>query len=164
VTQPPERFRKITDHGVIPAPSGAGALMLHAEDGDCLVVLGVFRPTDKADLVAIVTFERCLQSVFGYPNDEAYRHDPRGPAGDRPGYGFFEILGSTWPGRLIAYNRHAFPDRTPPHYAAKRHYFIGCHDASGEFLADGIRIELTDGSYQQAAHEAIQRIIGPITE
>jgi len=53
--------------------------------------------------------------------------------GGRPGYGFFEILNSAWPGRLIAYNRHAFPDRTPPHYAALRHYFIGCHDASGEF-------------------------------
>jgi hypothetical protein len=26
-----ERFREITDHGVIPAPSGAGALLLHAE-------------------------------------------------------------------------------------------------------------------------------------
>jgi hypothetical protein len=73
-----ERFRQITDHGVIPAPSGAGALLLHAEEGlDALVVLGVFRPADKAQLTAIVTFEQCMQSVFGYPNDEAYRHDPR---------------------------------------------------------------------------------------
>lgn len=113
-----ERFREITDHGVIPAPSGAGALLLHAEEGlDCLLVLGVFRPADKAQLTAIVTFEQCMQSVFGYPNDEAYWHDPRGPAGDPPGYGFFEVLDSTWPGRLITYNRHAFPDRTPSHYA-----------------------------------------------
>lgn len=96
MTQAHERFREITEHGVIPAPSGAGALLLHAEEGlDCLVVLGAFRSADKARLTGIVTFERCMQSVFGYPNDEAYWHDPRGAAGDRPGYGFFEVLDST---------------------------------------------------------------------
>jgi hypothetical protein len=69
-----------------------------------------------------LTFEGCLQSAFGYPNDEATWGDPRGAAGDEPGYGFFEILDSTWPGRLIAYNRHAFPDRTPSHWSTLRHY------------------------------------------
>ena len=165
MTQVPERFRKITDHGVIPAPSGAGALLLHAEEGlDCLLVLGVVRQADKARLTAIVTFKGCMQSVFGYPNDEAYWHDPRGAAGDRPGYGFFEVLDSAWPGRLIAYNRHAFPDRTPSHYATLRHYFIGCHDASGQFLAREMTIELTSGSYAEAARETLQRAAGPITE
>jgi hypothetical protein len=161
MTQAPERFREITEHGVIPAPPGAGALLLHAEEGpDCLVVLGVFRPADKARLTAIVTFERCMQSVFGYPNDEAYSHDPRGAAGDIPSYGFFEILNSTWPGRLTAYNRHAFPDRTPSHYAAMRHYFIGCDDACGEFLAAGMKIELTSEGYGEAARKALERIAG----
>ncbi len=165
MTQARERFRQITDHGVIPAPSGAGALLLHAEEGlDALLVLGVFRPADKAQLTAIVTFERCMQSVFGYPNDEAYWHDPRGPAGDPPGYGFFEVLDSAWPGRLITYNRHAFPGRTPSGYATLRHYFIGCHDASGEFLAQGMKIELTSNSYGEAAREALQRAAGPAAE
>jgi hypothetical protein len=57
----------------------------------------VFRPADKADKIAIVSLVRCIQSVFGYPNDEAYWHDPRGGAGDRPGYGFYEVLPSTPP-------------------------------------------------------------------
>jgi hypothetical protein len=157
--RPTEHFREITDSGVIPGPSGAGALLLHAEEGfDCLVVLGVLRLADKADLTAIVTFKGCMQSIFGYPNDEAYWHDPRGASGEGPGYGFFEVVDSTWPERLIAYNRHAFPDRTPPHYATRRHYFIGCHDASGEFLADDMRIELTSGSYEEAAHVALKRV------
>lgn len=161
VTDSSERLRKITDQGVIPAPSGAGALVLHAGEGqDCLVMVGVFRPADKAQQTAIVTLVHCMQSVFGYPNDEAYWHDPRGVAGDRPGYGFFEVLSSTWPERLIAYNRHAFPDRTPSHYAAMRHFFIGCHDASGEFLAADIRIELADGTYDDAVREALTRAIG----
>jgi hypothetical protein len=67
-----ERFREITEYGVIPAPSGAGAVVIHAEEGrDRRVVLGVLRLADKAHKVAIVTLERCMQSVFGYPNDEA---------------------------------------------------------------------------------------------
>lgn len=150
-----ERFRSITADGFMPAPSGAGAVVIHAEeDRDCRVVLGVFRPADQSRKMAIVTLGWCMQSVFGYPNDEAYWHDPRGSAGERPGYGFYEVLSSTWPARLIAYNRHAFPDRTPDHYARMRHFFIGCHDASGEFLADDLTVEVTGLSYQDALREA----------
>jgi hypothetical protein len=101
-----------------------------------------------------------MQSVFGYPNDEAYWHDPRGAAGDMPGYGFYEVLSSPWPERLAAYNRHAFPDRTPAHYASYRHFFIGCHDASGEFLADDLTVEITDKQYEAVLQEAVNRTCG----
>ena len=155
-----ERFRELTEHGLITAPSGAGAVVIHAEEGlDCHVVLVVLRRADKARKVALATLGGCMQSVFGYPNDEAYWRDPRGAGGDRPGYGFYEILSSTWPGRLIAYNRHAFPDSTPSHYSTLRHFFIGCHDASGEFLAQDLTIEITDGSYQEALAEAVNRAV-----
>ena len=81
----PSASGEITGHGVIPAPSGAGALLLHAEEGPgCLVVLGVLRPVDKARLTAIVNFEWCMQSLFGYPNGEAYGHDPRGAQATGP--------------------------------------------------------------------------------
>jgi hypothetical protein len=118
MTDGPERFQKLTSYGVIPAPSGAGAVVIHAEEGrDCRVVLRVIRAADKTDKIAIVTLARCMQSVFEYPNDEAYWHDPRGTGdGGRPGYGFYEVLSSTWPQRLAAYNRHAFPDRTPAYW------------------------------------------------
>lgn len=65
---------------------------------------------------------------------------------------------------MIAYNRHAFPDGTPSHYAALRHYFVGSHDASGEFLAQAMKIELTGGSYGEAAREAIRRTAGPVVD
>jgi hypothetical protein len=156
-----ERFRELTGFGLMTAPSGAGAVVIHAEEGlDSHVVLGVVRLADKAHKVAIVTFRGCMQAVFGYPNDEAYWRDPRGADGDRPGYGFYEVVSSTWPGRLIAYNRHAFPDSTPPHYAALRHFFIGCHDASGEFLAEDLTIEITEGSYREALSQAVDRTVG----
>jgi len=68
-----ERLRELTSYGVIPAPAGAGAVVIHAEEGrDCRAVLGVFRAADKAHKIAIVTLAGCMQSVFGYPNDEAY--------------------------------------------------------------------------------------------
>jgi hypothetical protein len=39
---------------VIPVPSGAGAVLIHAEEGrDCRVVLGVLRLADKVLEVAI---------------------------------------------------------------------------------------------------------------
>jgi len=156
-----ERLRELTSYGVIPAPAGAGAVVIHAEEGrDCRAVLGVFRAADKAHKIAIVTLAGCMQSVFGYPNDEAYWHDPRGEAGDRPGYGFYEVLSSTWPQRIMAYNRHAFPDSTPGHYAGYRHFFIGCHDASGEFLADDLTVEITDDDFEAALGEAVKRTCG----
>lgn len=137
-------------------------MVIHAEDGrDCRVVLVVVRPANQERKVAIVTLEWCMRSVFGYPNDEAYWPDPRGADGDRPGYGFYEVLSSTWPDRLIPYNRHAFPERTPSHYSTMRHFFIGCHDASGEFLAQDLAMEVTDGSYQEALSEAVRRTVGP---
>lgn len=153
-----ERFRKMTELGVITAPTGAGAVMIHAEEGrDCRVVVGVVRLADNAHKAAIVTLEGCMQSVFGYPNDEAYYSDPRRAGGEGPGYGFYEVLSSAWPGRLIAYNRHAFPDSTPSHYSALRHFFIGCEDASGEFLAEDLKLEITDGSFHEALGEAVTR-------
>lgn len=106
-----------------------------------------------------MTLEWCAQSVFGYPNDEAYWRDPRGADGDQRGYGFYEVLSSTWDKRLKAYNRHAFPDRTSSH-SSLRHYFIGCHDASGEFLARDLKVEIADGSYQEAVGEAVSRAVG----
>lgn len=56
----PERFQKLTSYGVIPAPSGAGAVVIHAEEGrDCRVVLRVIRAADKTDKITIVTLARC---------------------------------------------------------------------------------------------------------
>lgn len=173
-----EQFREITEFGVIPAPSGAGALLLHPEEGNCCLVLrvhhwpaetgGRFRlrraPSPQPDpgTWALVTFEVCLQSVFGYPNDEARRGDPR-TGGAQPGYGFYEVTGSSWPARLTAYNQHAFPDRTPEHYARMKHYFIGCHDASAEFLALDMNVEILDAPYSDVLNRAIHHATGQAT-
>lgn len=160
VEQQPERFREITGFGVVPAPSGGGALLLHAEEhADCYLVTIVMREADGTTETAIVTLVGCAQSVFGYPNDEAWSRDPRGVAGDEPSYGFHEVLSSTWSARLAAYNRHAFPDTPLERYDGLRHYFIACHDGSGEFLARGLRVELPGTDFRAAAHLVMERLL-----
>lgn len=41
-----------------------------------------------------------------------------------------------------------------------RHFFIGRHDASGEFLAADMSIDLTDGGYKDAVRETVTRVVG----
>jgi hypothetical protein len=157
-----ERFREITDFGVIPSPSGAGTLVLQGEDEpDCLLVMEVFSESDRSNQTAIVTVRGCQQAIWGYPNDEAYARDPRGRAGDEPSYGFFEVLASAWPQRIAEYNRHAFPSTSLESHLELRHFFIGCHDASGEFLADGLHIELPGTDFRTTAQRALDRFLEP---
>ena len=155
-----ESFQEIDEFGVVPLPSGAGAILLQCEEGrECYVVLRVLRVRDRVDLMAIVTFSDCLQSVFGYPNDEAYWHDPRGDDDDHPGYGFYEVLNSTWPARLAEYNEHAFPGRLWP-WDPHRHFFLGFHDGSGQFLARDMRVEVFDADFDAVIREAVGRGFG----
>ena len=150
----------LTDLGVVASPSGAGALLLHGEEEpDCLVVLQVWREADKARLTAIATFVGCEQSIFGYPNDEAYWLDPRrARAAGGLGYGFYEVLGSSWEASLQEYNRHAFPNT--PDRRSLRHFFLGCHDSSGQFLAKDLRVEVFDDDYRAVLSVALSRLSG----
>jgi hypothetical protein len=50
------------------------------------------------------------------------------------------------------------PDAGPLCRAAA--LFIGCHDASGEFLAQDLTVEVTDGSFGAALREAVNRTCG----
>ena len=137
--------------GIICAPSGAGAVLLHGEEHpSAFVVFWAFRPSDGVHSAAIATFEHCSQSVFGYPNDEAYF------AVSGASYGFSEVTGSDWPDRVSAFNRRAFPDS--PSRSDSRHFFMGSHDVSGQFLAKGLTIELVADGFAEALRIAVNRI------
>lgn len=140
------------DLGIIPSPSGAGALLLHGEAvADCLVVFMGWRPSNRTSTAALATFSGCSQSVFGYPNDEAYWGIPHAR------YGFYEVIDSDWSDRLTEFNRLRFPN-TEPH-TDRRHYFMGCHDASGQFLARDLSVEAIDGGFGAALNEALMRYV-----
>lgn len=142
------------DLGLIPSPSGAGTLVLHGEEeADCLVVFMALNPRDRTRTSALATFHGCSQSIFGYPNDEAYWGVPDA------GYGFYELLESDWSDRLTEFNRIRFPDSRPNR--GSRHYFMGCHDASGQFLACDVSVEPINGGFGSALNEALARILGP---
>jgi hypothetical protein len=108
-------------------------LFQQEETHDCFVVIGGYAPSmeapDRIEGIALVWAEGFVQSVFGYPNEEAYQRDPRGALGP----GFFEIVGSQWFANIDSYNtartgadgsRHSSPGpsctttssaaRTPP--------------------------------------------------
>ena len=149
-----ERFRKIARFGVVPAPAGAGAVLLQSEEGyNCHLVLRVSREADRSNAIAIVTVIGCRQSVFGYPNDEAWGRDQHGKDLGIS-YGFYEVLDSDWAERLADYNRRSFPT-APMEWGT--HFFIGCHDGSAQFLAQDLHVELFDGSFDQAFVEALKR-------
>jgi hypothetical protein len=44
-----------------------------------------------------------------------------------------------------------FPGFDPGHYASYRHGFIGGHDATGEFVADDLTMEMAGGSHDTGA-------------
>lgn len=138
------------DVGFVPSPSGSGALVLHSEDAaDCLVVFMAAATPDRGRRqAAVATFHECMQSIFGYPNDEAWAALPEA------NYGFFEVLDSDWSDRLNAFNRTRFPDAELR--GGLRHYFMGCHDSSGQFLAGGLSVQVFE-DYKAALAEALQR-------
>jgi hypothetical protein len=146
-----EQVVQLTEPPVISVPSGSGEVLLHGEDGLCIVVLRVMRQ-DGSSQPAIVTFRHCLQSVFGYPNDEAQRGDPNLR---RHGYGFFEITESPWIERLQSYNRQAFPSASWWPSRNYRHFLIRCHENLGEFLAEEMQIDPQPGDFQRAAATAL---------
>ena len=144
------------DLGFYPAPSGSGEILFHADAANAVMILLVVDRDYHSVGPAIVTFVRCSQSVFGYPNDEATRGDPRLR---NHGYGFHEIRRSPWAGRLQAYNRRAFPEaQWSP--MGNRHFVVTCHENTAQFLADDIRIEPWPGPFAVAVQEVCERLLG----
>lgn len=77
--------------------------------------------------------------------------------GQVPGYGFYEVLDSEWPAKLADFNRHAFPPERDLEWG--RHFFIGCHDGSGQFLAQELSVEVFDDPYPEVVEVAVSRML-----
>ena len=56
---------------------------------------------------AIVRFQRCIISKFGYPNDEAWSGIPRTR---ELSYGCYEVFNGSWNTELCELNKSSFPD------------------------------------------------------
>jgi hypothetical protein len=96
-----------------------GAVVVCETDHDCPHARGVFR------------FQRCLQTRFGYPNDEALGGHPLYARGLRH-YALFEVLDSPWLSDLVRQNRVVFPNDTSWPYRPYRHFVVTFHDSTFE--------------------------------
>ncbi|MET8040274.1 hypothetical protein ABZU25_05325 [Micromonospora sp. NPDC005215] len=143
------------DLGVGPSPAGSGELLL-ADERSCRLVFA----TEKPHRVAMATFAGFAQVLFGYPNDEAL---PGHPLYDPDWeYGFHEVRGSPWPGRLEAQNRVPFPDQTSSGWRQLRHFLVVCHEDLVEILADDVSVELFDKSFEEVAMHALRLNLGSL--
>lgn len=144
------------------SPSGGGLYVLQAEERrNAYVILLGYTPSldadDRRECVALFTVRGVLQSVFGYPNEEAYWHDPRGKIGTR----VVEIVGSKWTDEIDSYNERTYGTALP-WSQPRRHFFFGSKDASVQFLATDIEIEMfaepRGSAFEQARQVALTRL------
>ena len=147
------------------SPSGGGLFVLQKEErSNAYVLLIGYTPSlhaePRRECVGLFTVRAVIQSVFGYPNEEAYWRDPRGKIGDR----VVEIVGSKWTDDIDAYNQRTFGTAYPwSRPWPRRHFFFGSKDESVQFLASDIKIELfTDeplsSAYERATASALARL------
>ncbi|MEU8285640.1 hypothetical protein AB0C01_15030 [Micromonospora sp. NPDC048905] len=143
----------LLDLGVSPSPAGSAELLL-ADERSCRLVFVAGAP----HRVAMATFVGFTQVLFGYPNDEALPghplHDPDWE------YGFYEVQGSPWPGRLEAQNAVPFPDQTSSGWRQLRHFLVVCHEDLVEVLADDVSVEVFDTSFEEVAMHALRLNLG----
>jgi hypothetical protein len=153
------------DMGFTPSPSGGSLCLLQQEEvHDVFVLLADYTPSldapDRKQATALVTVVGLTQSVFGYPNEEAFWFDSRGD----PGHGFYELTGSRWHSNVVAYNQRTYGSRHSSWQVEEtgelpRHFFVGSKDVSAQFLAQGLRVEsFTDRPYRSVRDEALRRV------
>jgi hypothetical protein len=147
------------DVGFDPSPSGGGMHFWQEEEvHKCHLIMIGYAPgldsPDRVEAPALITGVGFLQSVFGYPNEEAFWKDPRGELG----HGCYEIIGSDWASQLDDYNVRSFgaPLRDG---AELHHYFIGSKDTSCQILASELRVEVfPEMSFQAVIQESFRRV------
>ncbi len=155
------------DLGFSPTPRGGGLCLLQEEevhDGFLLVygnATGADAP-NRTKATALVPIVGMGQSVFGYPDEEAFWFDSRGDLGK----GFYELRGSTWLENVMTYNTRTAESRHPDQRLGgkcigARHFFVGSKDVSAQFLAQGLRVEVfRDRPFKAVRDEAIRRLDG----
>ena len=100
---------------------------------------------------AVVSFQRCIKSTFGHPNDEAIEGHPLYHSG-LEAYAIFEVLNSDWICEIDRQNRISFPNTS---YADLRHFIFTFHDSSFECVAANLTVQFCrDGSVQKKLLEA----------
>jgi hypothetical protein len=103
----------------------------------------VVSPASAEEPAAIVRFSRPTASMFGPPNDEAFKGHPLATRGLQP-YGAFEVHDSSWIRSLERMNS-VHPQHRPEHFVSYRHFILAFHDTTFECVATGFDHVLASG-------------------
>jgi hypothetical protein len=149
------------DLGVTPEAAISGATLIQSEH-QTFLTFNAMRPTDrptprggfyKEDAgTAVVEFDCCSITKFGYPNDEARSGIPRTRG---LVYGIYEVQDSAWIKEIVALNQFSFPKTTG---WSGRHFLFLFHDSSFECIARGLKLELKVQPYSLTIAEIAARI------
>ncbi|HET9059355.1 MAG TPA: hypothetical protein VFN61_05495 [Acidimicrobiales bacterium] len=151
-----------------PELSGSGELFVQSELGPPAVVFlaGARWGDDDGHRAAIgwvlMTFTVAspmarwgvTQAKFGYPNEEAFKKNPPLAAGFA-GIGLYEMMNSPWPGEIVAFNMHNFPDT--PGDPGLRHFMLVCKENTLEVVCAGFQLELVEGTLEDAVRLYLSR-------
>jgi hypothetical protein len=161
----------LVDRGPLVGTSGSEMFELRPDLSVCSVIflqtdfgppavafdapLGTDTETGGVDRV-LVTFTQAqplplwgvTQVRFGYPNEEAFRSNPRCDPGFH-GIGFYEVLNSLWSSEVRDFNRENFPET--PDDLGLRHFLLAFKENTLEVLCSAFAVERLDSGSQAAA-------------
>ena len=144
------------DVGCTPEAEVSGPVLLQT-DYSAVLTFNAMRKSEKGEFLdagtAIVEFENCSVTKFGYPNDEAWSGIPRTRG---LSYGFYEVLNSAWKSELETLNRHSFPETKAWN---GRHFLILFHDSLFECIARDFKIETSHERYEDLWVRVYQRAL-----
>lgn len=144
------------DIGCQPDVAVSGGVLVQTEYSTFLT-FNAMSDSDEAprDIgTALVEFQRCEITKFGYPNDEARPGDPRLR---EHVYGVYEVINSSWIRELTQTNRYMFPNT--PDATESRHFVFLFHDTTFECVARGLKVEIVPGPYSAVFDRIRKRVV-----
>ncbi|MEO2078277.1 MAG: hypothetical protein ABGX20_23355 [Bacillus sp. (in: firmicutes)] len=100
------------------------------------------------DPLAIITFRFCKSTMFGPPNDEAFRGHPLSSRGLEP-YSAFIVKDSSWLRRLIKMNE-VHPYHNLKLFEGYKHFILSFHDSTFECIAQDFEVEIVAETFSNA--------------
>jgi hypothetical protein len=145
--------------GFLPEAAVSGPVVLQSDTSTVLTFNAVRKLPDgkrEAAGTAIVEFDLCFWTTFGYPNDEALPGHPLYGRG-LSAYSIFDVHNSHWVRRMTEQNRVAFPNTKA---SDSRHLVFSFHDSTFECICRGIKASsLSAAPYADTFSEISRRVI-----
>jgi hypothetical protein len=117
----------------------------------------VWRAGGRPDWLAVVTFQRCICTKMGSPNDEVFQGHPLHGKGFK-GYSAMTVENSKWIRELEAINAvHRY--YRPEAWRELKHYVLPFHDCTFECVACGFTMEKHLKGFHQLLSELSE---GPV--